>query len=78
MEKIDKKQGFFLGATLLMLFGFVSKIIGAIYRIPLTHIVGSEGMGIYQMVFPLYTLMLTIASSGLPSSISKLISENTA
>lgn len=58
-----------------MLFGFLSKIIGAIYRIPLTGIIGAEGMGLYQMVFPLYTLLLTISSSGLPSSISKLISE---
>jgi len=61
-----------------MLFGFLSKIVGAVYRIPLTSIIGAEGMGLYQMVFPLYTLMLTISSSGLPSSISKLVSENIA
>lgn len=61
-----------------MLFGFLSKIVGAVYRIPLTSIIGAEGMGLYQMVFPLYTLMLTVSSSGLPSSISKLISENIA
>lgn len=58
-----------------MIFGLISKVIGAIYRIPLTKILTAEGMGIYQMVFPLYTLMLTISSSGLPSSISKIISE---
>lgn len=61
-----------------MLFGLLSKVVGAIYRIPLTSVIGAEGMGLYQMVFPLYTLMLTISSSGLPSSISKLISENLA
>lgn len=72
------KKGFISGALVLMLFGFLSKIVGAIYRIPLTGIIGAEGMGLYQMVFPLYTLMLTISSSGLPSSISKLISENVA
>jgi len=72
------KKDFFSGALILMLFGLISKIIGAVYRIPLTKIVGSEGMGIYQMIFPLYTLMLTISSSGLPSSIAKLVSENLA
>ena len=61
-----------------MIFGLVSKVVGAIYRIPLTSIIGAEGMGLYQMVFPLYTLMLTLSSSGIPSSISKLISESVA
>ena len=77
MEK-RRTEGFLKGALVLMLFGFFSKIIGAVYRIPLTRIIGAEGMGLYQMVFPLYTLMLTISSSGIPSSISKLISENIA
>ena len=72
------KKGFAMGAIVLMIFGLISKAIGALYRIPLTSIIGTEGMGLYQMVFPLYTLMLTISSSGLPSSISKLISENIA
>ena len=78
MVKKQKTSRFYKGALILMLFGFLSKIIGAIYRIPLTSIVGAEGMGIYQMVFPLYSLMLTVSSSGLPSSISKLISEYSA
>ena len=77
---VEKKSriGFAGGAFVLMLFGLLSKIVGAVYRIPLTGIVGAEGVGLYQMVFPLYTLMLTISSSGLPSSISKLISQNLA
>ena len=78
MGKTKNNKSFFKGALILMLFGFLSKILGAVYRVPLTSIVGAEGMGIYQMVFPLYSLMLTISSSGFPSSISKLISENIA
>ena len=75
MVKESAKKGFVQGALVLMLFGLLSKIVGAIYRIPLTSIISAEGMGLYQMVFPLYTLLLTISSSGIPSSISKLISE---
>ena len=75
MVKESAKKGFIQGALVLMLFGLLSKIVGAIYRIPLTSIISAEGMGLYQMVFPLYTLLLTISSSGIPSSISKLISE---
>ncbi len=74
----EKKNKFMRGAAILILFGLLSKVVGAIYRIPLTSIIKAEGMGLYQMVFPLYTLLLTISSSGLPSSISKLISENVA
>lgn len=75
-----KKQSksFVRGAFILMLFGIASKILGAIYRIPLTSIITPEGMGLYQMVFPVYSLMLTISSSGIPSSISKLIAEANA
>ena len=60
---------------LLGIFGGISKVLGAIYRIPLTHILTSEGMGLYQMVFPLYSLLLALSSSGFPASISKLIAE---
>lgn len=76
MKKTTKS--FVYGAFVLMFFGILSKILGAIYRIPLTSIITPEGMGLYQMVFPVYSLMLTISSSGLPSSISKLISEANA
>ena len=62
------------GVILLSVFGIVSKLIGAVYRIPLTYILKPEGMGLYQMVFPLYALLLAISSSGFPASISKLIS----
>ena len=75
MGKSVTANRFVKGTLILMIFGLISKIIGAIYRIPLTRIITAEGMGIYQMIFPLYTLLLTLSSSGLPSSISKLISE---
>lgn len=70
-----REKSFVRGAFVLMFFGVLSKILGAIYRIPLTSIISPEGMGLYQMVFPVYSLLLTVSSSGLPSSISKLISE---
>lgn len=56
----------------------LAKMIGALYRIPLTNIVGAEGIGLYQMVFPLYTVLLTVSSGGLPVAISKVVSEKRA
>ena len=66
-----KKHGdnFISGALILSLGGLLAKILGALYRIPLTNIIGSYGMGLYQLVFPPYILFLTVA-------LSKLIAEN--
>lgn len=62
-------------ALLLAFAGMIAKILGAVYRIPLTNLLGAEGIGIYQLVFPIYALMLTLSSSGIPTAIARLVSE---
>jgi len=76
LKSTNHESTFLKGAFVLSLGGFITKAIGAIYRIPLTNILGAEGIGMYQLVFPLYILLLTISSAGLPSAISRLISES--
>lgn len=71
---LSQKQSFLKGAIIISLGGFISKILGAIYRIPLTNILGGQGMGIYQMVYPLYCILLTVSASGIPTGIARLIS----
>ncbi len=71
-------KGFVKGALILAICGLIGKIIGAFYRIPFSYIVGAEGLGLYQLVYPLFTLVLTISTSGLPRGISKLLSEQWA
>ena len=68
-----KHNKFVKGAFVLIVFNLIGKVIGAFYRIPLAKIVGSVGMGQYQLVFPLYCLVLTIATSGIPVAMSKLV-----
>ena len=63
-----------MGAIIISAGGFISKILGAVYRIPLTNVLGGEGMGIYQMVYPLYCILLTVSASGIPTGIARLIS----
>ena len=70
-----KKDNLFSGAIALAIGGLITKVIGALYRIPLTNLLGAEGIGIYQMVFPLYCLLLTVSSTGVPNGIAKLIAE---
>ncbi|MBQ0099288.1 MAG: oligosaccharide flippase family protein, partial [Firmicutes bacterium] len=69
MENKAVKGSFYLGVG-----AFLSKVIGAIYRIPLLNIITAEGVGLYQMVFPLYCILLDFAGSGAPNAIAKLIS----
>lgn len=81
IAKTRQKSGvnsYTASAMLLAVAGMVAKILGAIYRIPLTNLVGAEGIGMYQLVFPIYALMLTLSSSGIPTAIARLVSENNA
>ncbi len=70
----SQKQSFIKGAIIISLGGFISKLLGALYRVPLTAFLGGEGMGIYQMVYPLYCILLTVSASGIPTGIARLIS----
>lgn len=63
------------GGAVLGICALITKLIGALYRIPLTNLLGADGIGIYQTVFPFYIVLLTVSSSGLPSAISKLVAE---
>lgn len=66
------------GALVLSISGMIAKVFSLFFRVPLTHAVGEVGVGYYQMPYPLYTLVLAIAYVGLPTAISKMISEKMA
>lgn len=70
-----KNKAFVRGAAVLVICNLIGKVLGAIYRIPLATILGGVGMGQYQLVFPLYCLILVISTSGIPVAISKLVAE---
>ena len=64
-----KFTAFMKGGAFFALLCLIAKGIGALYRIPLTNIMGAEGLAFYQMVFPLYSVLLTVSGGGLPSAI---------
>lgn len=79
MEK--NKNTFVKGAAILGVAGLIVKIIGAVYRIPLTNILQSgslDGMLFYATAYPYYSWLLVISSAGFPTAISKLVSERVA
>ena len=62
------------GVSVLSIAGILCKLIGLLFTVPLTRIIGSEGLGIYQSVYPTYNLLLTLSSAGLPVAVSRLVS----
>ncbi len=69
------KDKFKTSILILILGGFIVKILGFVVKILYTRIIGMEGVSLYTIVMPTYSLFITLASFALPISISKLISE---
>lgn len=75
MSKNESKQSFLGGAAVLAAAVVLVKLIGAVYKIPLTNIIGSAGKAHFQVAYNIYNVLLTISTAGLPLAISKLTSE---
>jgi len=67
-------KGFGRGAIALIISGFVCKFFGALFRLPLTSILGIQGIGVFQMVMSLYSLALVFVTGGVTNSLSQLVS----
>jgi len=63
------------GTLFLTLASLISRIIGFFYKIFLVSLIGAEGIGIYQMVIPIYILCVSLASSGIQTAISRHTAE---
>ena len=81
MEKtINKKQSFMAGVLTIAIAQMIIKILGLLYRLVITNIpyFGDEGNGLYGAGFQIYMLLLSIATTGIPGAIAKLVSEKRA
>ncbi len=72
------KEKFLKGALILTVAGIIVKVIGSVNRIFLSRLLGGEGIGLYQMAYPIYLLALSISSAGIPVAISILVAEKAA
>ncbi|MBO4554335.1 MAG: polysaccharide biosynthesis protein [Clostridia bacterium] len=66
------------GATVLAIGSIIAKILGALYRVPLTNVLGAQGMGLYQLVFPVYALFMILSTVGIPVALSRIVAEQRA
>ena len=70
------RKNIFLKSVILLMFGgLITKIISMLIKIVLARLIGPEGMGIYMLVSPTFTLLIALAQLGFPVAISKLVAE---
>lgn len=73
-----KKQSYLTGAAILAGTVALTKVVGMIYKIPLFNLLGDEGTGHFNVIYNIYTLVLTLSTAGVPVAISRLVSESMA
>jgi len=76
-EKIHS-QNYLHGAVVLLCANVVVKIIGAVFKIPLSNLIGKEGIGIFNIAYNIYTALFVLSTAGLPVAVSKMIAEKAA
>ena len=72
----SNRQSFIHGAAILAVSLIIVKILGLVFKIPLTNILGGVGMGYYNTSFMLLSPIYSLAVGGLPAAVSKMIAEN--
>lgn len=73
-----KRQGFIKGSAILLAMVLITKILGLLYKIPLTNLLGGTGMGYFASAFSVFTPIFAIVVSGIPSTMARLTAENYA
>lgn len=75
MSESSKKQTFLHGAALLAIATALVKIIGALYKLPLTNIITDKGFSYFSTAYEIYSVLLMISNAGLPIAMSRMISQ---
>ncbi|MDY2685069.1 MAG: polysaccharide biosynthesis protein [Selenomonadaceae bacterium] len=77
-KKSSRGESFLKGTMILTIAGFVVKVIGSLNWIFVSRILGGEGIGLYQMAFPIYFFAMTVSQAGVPVAISIITAERVA
>ena len=73
-KNLSVKRTLFTGTLLLTAAGILSRFIGFFYKIFLSRTIGAEGLGIYQLIFPVMALCFSLTSAGIPPAVSRFVS----
>lgn len=78
MSDKKRKDGFILQAGILAAASIICRIIGLLYKGPLTAVIGDEGNGYYGTAYTIYTIILLVSSYSIPSAIAKVLAQRLA
>lgn len=70
------KEKFIKSSMILIIGGFLTKILGIVNKIVMTRLLKTEGVGLYMLILPTFSLFINLASFGFPIAISKLVAED--
>lgn len=70
------KEKFIKSTIILIIGGFITKVLGMIIKVINTRLIGLEGIGLYMLIYPTFSLFMSLSQFSLPTSISKLVSED--
>lgn len=71
----EQRQNFISGAAVLAAAVAVTKVLGAVYKIPLGNLLDKEGMAHFYVAYNIYSLLLILSTAGLPLALSRLVSQ---
>lgn len=69
------KEKFIKSTIILIIGGFITKILGMVIKVINTRLIGLEGIGLYMLIYPTFSLFMSLSQLSLPTSVSKLVSE---
>lgn len=78
MSKKERKNNFLIQGTILGVASIIVRLIGLLYRIPLTNIIGDMGNGYYSSAYNIYAMILLISSFSIPLAVSRILSSRLA
>lgn len=73
---MSKNKLLIKGAAILTIAGLCSKILGFLYRIFLSHLIGAEGMGTFQLIIPISGFCVSLCSGGIQIAVSRFVAES--
>lgn len=71
-----KKNKFIKSTFILLIGGFLTKILGMVIKIITTRLIGTKTLGLYMMIMPTFNLFITLSQAGFPIAVSKIVSED--
>ena len=71
-----KGQTFVFGAIILLISNILVKIIGAFFRLPITNIIGVEGMAYFNSAYAIYVVFYNISTAGIPVAVARMVASS--